>query len=115
MAVTKRFKVLALGLILSSFIGIGGVWASSSDPPDPDLQTYIDELLEFLKEVQDTVYEAVSTDYDSQLEDLYADEQDGSSSHIGALKLPDTFAVGLSISQSTGQNPYNLGPFAPAP
>jgi hypothetical protein len=102
----KFSKVVIVSLVMVVSVSAGGAWSSD------DLLTYINQLLNFMLQTQTNTYSEIPAEYSTQLANLYGSDQVPEDQSIGALSLPNTFSVGLSISNQTQNNPYNLGPFA---
>lgn len=108
---------LGTGAIISGLLSVGllvgTAWADQK-PADGSLQSFVTNLLDFIKTVQDTTYKSIGTSYQEQIESLYG-EQEGFdySQFMGALGLPDTFSLGLSLTDDSNSDPFNLGPYAP--
>lgn len=100
-------RTTTIALVIVCTLGVGSAWSSD------DLLDYIHQLLSFVLQPQTNTYSQIPAEYSTQLANLYGSDQVPENQQIGALSLPDTFSVGLSISDQTQNNPYNLGPFAP--
>ncbi|MBC7883616.1 MAG: hypothetical protein H7Y37_20190 [Anaerolineae bacterium] len=103
----KPLKTVVVALVMVGTLGAGSAWS------DDDLISYINQLLDFILQTQTTTYSQIPGEYSTQLANIYGSDQVPEDQAIGALSLPDTFSVGLSISNQSQNNPYNLGPFAP--
>lgn len=116
----NMWRVCLLGLLLAGLCGGVGIVRAEED----SLDDYFSDLFGQLEDVLGSAYSNISGRFGQELERLYGsvaqdviDEINSTedSEFMGDLGLPDTFAVGLSLSQSTEDDPYNLGPYAPRP
>ncbi|MBW4699627.1 MAG: hypothetical protein KME03_17355 [Aphanocapsa lilacina HA4352-LM1] len=108
----KFARIQTLGLVFAAGLLMAAA-AAAQQAPKP-LQTYVNDLLAFIKSVQDSTYETISASYQEQMEALYGELEDLEfDDFLGELGLPDTFALGLSLNEDDNGDPFNLGPFAP--
>lgn len=111
----KRAHWLSLGFGLVLVWSMPAAWSQvqtiTTGISSSTLSENVQDLLKAIIDIQNTANDGIPDEYDQQLDALYGNLN--LDNYVGELQLPDTFTVGEQVSTQTGNNPYNLGPYAP--